>query len=321
MAFRALRVFLLTVLLSGQAPVTAAQEPAQKNSPATTRVKLLLLPVRVVDMGRQRLEQLLPVVKQELDSLGIFTVVDANGDNELAQRANKLLKKSCLRDVICTRQVAVAFSADVLLAIHAEQSVQGITFTMSTLDGSTGRQVRQASDFASAQDEDQQRAMRWLTRMVASPILTVLGRERGNLEIACEAGGAVVFLNGKRFELNKQKKFRLAPGAFDVVVQAKDYSPFHDVVVVRPGEIRKLKIDLQPLPGTRLARLRELQAQAEKKKQQPVKTKKKEPPRFYQTWWFWTIVGVVAAGAAGTTTYFLLSGGPSGQGQVAATWR
>jgi len=45
------------------------------------------------------------------------------------------------------------------------------------------------------------------------------------------------------------------------------------------------------------------------------------PSPFYRQWWFWTAVGVVVAGAAGVSVYMLLSGGPAGQGNVAATWK
>jgi len=318
---------MLILLLAQSASLPASDAQAGSQS-----LKVAVLPVETEGIDADKANKLIGIVIEELREIGLFKVLSPKVIEKKVKRlkAKKILKKDCLQSVQCVRRVGKNLKVGVIYHIHAAKALDGMTLTMRTLDANSGRAVRKAADFASDDPVDLERAVRWLTRTVSSPLITILAGEKSKLLVKCEQVDAEVFINGKSFGKTAGKSFKVSAGVFDLVLQKEGYYSFHDVIVVKPGQQRLVEANLKPLPGTKPPEKKPDSQFATNTKvpdKQPFlpggDAKKPEPePRFYKTWWFWTLIGVGVAGAAGTTAYFLLSsGGPSGEGIVEATWR
>ena len=291
--------------------------------------KVALLPVETEGLAEDWGGDLLGIMAAEIRAMDLFDLAPAVETKTKMDglRTGKLLTRNCLYETACVRLVGKKLDVAAFYHLHAAKTLDGITLTMRILDGNTGKEIRKASDFAGKDPKDLDRAVRWLTRTVSSPLITSLASEKGELHIRCSQPDAEVFINGKRFGKTTGKNFKVSAGAFDLVVQKKGYAPFHDVVVVKSGEEKLVAADLAPLPGTIVKKPVQTGIAGVGKPFLPGGKKPGGPgpgerTKFYKTWWFWTLVGVAVAGAGGTTAYFLLrSSGPSGAGAVEAGWR
>ncbi|HUU02646.1 MAG TPA: PEGA domain-containing protein [Myxococcota bacterium] len=292
-------------------------------------IKVALLPVETEGLDKDWGGSILEIMAAEIRAMELFDLAPAaETKSEMAEmKKNKLFTKNCLYETTCIRLVGKKLAVAAFYHLHAAKTLDGITLTMRVLDGNTGKEIRKASDFAGSDPKDLERAVRWLTRTVSSPLITSLASEKGELHIRCGLPDAEVFINGKRFGKTTGKNFKVSAGAFDLVVQKKGYEPFHDVIVVKSGEEKLVVADLVPLPGTIVKKPVQVGSAGVKKPflpggKKPGGPEPGESTKFYKAWWFWTLVGVVVAGAGGTAAYFLLrSSGPSGQGAVEASWR
>jgi PEGA domain-containing protein len=323
---------VMLILLLAQVTRPAATDA----QPGSQPLKVAVLPVEIEGIDADKANKLIGIVVVELREIGLFNVSPPEVVEKKVKRlkAKKIIKKDCLQSVQCVRRVGKNLKVGVIYHLHAAKALDGMTLTMHTLDARSGRAVRKAADFASDDPVDLERAVRWLTRTVSSPLITTLAGEKSKLLVKCEHVEAEVFINGKSFGKTTGKSFKVSAGVFDLVIQKEGYYPFHDVIVVKPGDERLVEANLKPLPGTKPPEKKpdsQFATSTKVPKKQPFLPDpdkkpgpdvKKPESRFYQTWWFWTLIGVGVAGAAGTTAYFLLSsGGPNGEGDVEATWR
>ncbi len=291
--------------------------------------KVALLPVETEGLDKDWGGNLLGIMAAEIRAMDLFDLAPAveTKSKMAGLKTGKLLTKNCLYETACVRLIGKKLAVAAFYHLHAAKTLDGITLTMRVLDGNTGKEIRKVSDFAGKDPKDLERAVRWLTRTVSSPLITSLASEKGELHIRCNQPDAEVFINGKRFGKTTGKNFKVSAGAFDLVVQKKGYELFHDVIVVKSGEEKLVVADLAPLPGTIVKKPVQSGSLGRKKPFLPGGKKPGGPgpaerTKFYKTWWFWTLVGVAVAGAGGTTAYFLLrSSGPSGAGAVEAGWK
>ncbi len=301
------KVFITFLLFAVWPPPAAA---------ADNRPKAAVLPFDTVGLSDEWGLEHLSVLSEELAGLEIFQLLPMEKFWPQLGGATEKLKEGCLEDVACVNKTGKKMKVDYFVHLLAEKTVEGITFTMRLMEVRTGRQVRKVSDFATGESSDQARAIRWLIRMVCSPLIAPAGSENGKLLLSGDLAGAEIFINGKRFEPSPEA-LSVEAGSLDVVVRRKEHLPFHDVVVVRPGQRQQVVVALQPLK-----KIEPLPPPVpDQVVTRPTPVGPPEPPPFYKRWWFWTIIGAAVAGAGGVTAYFLLRGGPSGQGDVAATWK
>jgi len=162
----------------------------------------------------------LSVLSEELSMLDLFRLVPFEKTWPQLGGTVQRPKEGCIDDVACASKLGRAYKAGYLLHLLAEKSVEGITLTMKLIEVRTGRQIGKASDYASMESTDQARAIRWLVRMVCSPLLAPTGQEKGKLRLVGELSGAEIFINGKRVE-PASEGFTLTAGALDVVVRKK----------------------------------------------------------------------------------------------------
>lgn len=320
-----MHTFLGLILILPAFSIQAARAATSK--PAA--IEVALLPIENEGLGEGWGGNLVEIIVQEIRGIGLFKLEPPEQTKSKVEqlKSAKILTKNCLYQTTCVRLVGKKLVVAAFYHLHAARTVDGITLTMRVLDGNTGKGIRQAADFASKDPKDLERAVRWLTRMVSSPLITSLATAKGELHIKCDQPDAEVFINGQRFGKTTGKNFKVSAGAFDLVVQKKGYTPFHDVIVVKSGEEKLVAANLAPLPGTQLEKPGPGTGSGVKKPflpggKKPGASKPVEHAKFYKSWWFWTLVGVAVAGAAGTTAYFLLrSSGPTGTGAVEAGWR
>jgi len=313
--------FMVIFLAMPWAAHAATREPGA--------IKVALLPVETEGLSSNWGEKPIEIMAGEIRAMNLFALepVTETKSKISELEKSKLFGKNCLYETTCIRLTGKKLAVSAFYHLHAAKTLDGITLTMRVLDGNTGKEIRKASDFAGKDPVDLERAVRWLTRTVSSPLITSLASQKGELRIRCGQPEAEVFINGKRFGKTTGKSFKVSAGAFDLVVQKKGYAPFHDVIVVKSGEKKLVAADLVPLPGTIVKKPVQTGSLNQKKPflpggKKPGGPEQGESTKFYKTWWFWTLVGVAVAGAGGTAAYFLLrSSEPSGAGVVEASWR
>ena len=144
-----------------------------------------------------------------------------------------------------------------------------------------------------------------------------------------------IFINDEPFGKKAGKRFNVSSGVFDVTVTKEDFLAFHDVVVVRPGQLQVVRAMMKLDPESDRAKWEERMRDfnnpkppgpglgtSRRKPHLPDGTEPLKPPEteFYKTWWFWTVIGV-GLGAIGVTVY-LVPEPPecSGKGGFVVTW-
>jgi hypothetical protein len=141
--------------------------------------------------------------------------------------------------------------AKVLFHTQLAKAAEGVTVTVRTLDVRSGKEIRKAVEHTSGEMDDVARAARWAARKVSSPMITTLRRGKGRLEIRSQEKGADLVLNGKNFGKRTNKSFKVSAGVFDIRVEKQGFEPFHEVVVVLPGQKKVVEAELeaeQPSP-------------------------------------------------------------------------
>ncbi len=155
-----------------------------------------------------------------------------------------------------------------IFSLHLAKSGEGVSITVRTLDVRSGKQIREAVEQASFDEDEVKRATRWAVLKASSPIMTSLLKGKGKLQVSCEEADAELLLNGKSFGKRTNKSFKVGTGVFDIQVKKKGYSTFHDVVAVRPAQQVKVEAVLKskgPKKVPMLATAPEEQVHKEKK--------------------------------------------------------
>lgn len=242
---RSIGWLLVAVLLSAGPGLSQAKarRPAR-----VQQVRVVILPVQVKGLSADLGRELGVVLIRELRDLGVFRVLPGK---TTAARLNRLKRRKvftpgCIDNPRCVRRVGKVLRAKVLYHLEVSGAEKGIRLNMRTFDVRSGKEVRQASEIASSGPGDADRAARWVTRMVSSPMITTLARGKGRLQVDCDQPDAELILNGKSFGKRTGKSFRVSSGVFEVEVRKDGFAPFRDVVVIKPGQEKTVPAELEP---------------------------------------------------------------------------
>jgi len=236
-AFWGFAVFFL--VCSG---LDAAAARGRRGKKGARSVRVAILPVKAKGVTAKVANELGTTVFKELKEIGVFRFISPKQTSRKLRimRKRKIYRPNCAENPKCIRRVGRRLRAKVLYYLVVAKARQGITLNMRTFDVKSGKEVRKGSEFATEDPADMERATRWLTRIVSGPMITTLARGKGRLEITCNEEGADLYLNGKSFGKRTGKSFKVGSGVFDIVVKKQGFKPFHDVVVVKPGQSRKV---------------------------------------------------------------------------------
>lgn len=184
---------------------------------------------------------------RELKALGIFRVlVGKDVSAKIKQlRQKKVMAPMCMTKKPCVRAVGNSFKAKVIFQLRMAKAEGGVTLTLRAYDVQSGKEVRKAVELTSGEPADVERAARWAARTASSPMITTLLKGKGRLEVACDQAGADLYLNGKSYGKRTNKSFKVSAGVFDVQVKKEGFEPFHDVLVVKPGQNQKVSAALK----------------------------------------------------------------------------
>lgn len=249
---RTLVISLVVLALAGSVEARK-RRPAKKGR----TVRALVLPLKAKGLQPERARELgkhLGVTMvRELRELGVFRVLVGRRVSKRLHRLKRknVLVKDCDDKPRCVRRVGRAMRAKVLFHTQLAKAAEGVTVTVRTLDTRSGKEIRKAVEHTSGELDDVARAARWAARKVSSPMITTLRRGKGRLEIRSQEKGADLVLNGKNFGKRTNKSFKVGAGVFDVRVEKQGFEPFHDVVVVLPGQKKVVEAELeaeQPSP-------------------------------------------------------------------------
>ena len=226
---------------------------AQKKAPKTTRAALL--PISVKDMPPELAKKLGATVLEELGALKVFEVIPGKTLSASLDglRKKKVYAKGCEEKKACMQAVGKAVKAGVLLHLQVARAQEGVTLTMRLFDVRTAKEVRKGTEFGSEDPADLERAVRWITRKVSSPILSTILPGKAKLQIDCEEGGADLYVNGKSFGKKTGTSLKVSSGVFDLLVKKEGFEPYHEVMAVYPGDEVRLKAVLKPAETTRPA--------------------------------------------------------------------
>ena len=302
----------------------AADEAAdeEEEAAAPTSVPAVILPIELKKLAEEFGAMQRETMRMELTAIGIFTLESEEAILPELERlkTKNILTPGCLDDKRCIQKVGQALEASVLFHLSAAKSVGGVKFTVRSFSVTSGHLVRKASDFAEGEAREIERAVRWLTRKVSSPMITALAKGKGTLLIESVEPDVEIFINQKPFGKKAGKRFKVSSGVFDVQVTKEGFFPFHDLVVVRPGQLQvvraMMRVDPESERGKWLDMMKNLRGgkspggdlrTRRRKSYLPDGTEPPKPPetKFYKTWWFWTVIGVGVAAAGGLTAYFL----------------
>ena len=211
---------------------------AQGKRSKVKKVRVAILPVKVKGLSAKTAKELGAVVVRELRDIGVFRVVPGKVTWKKLQRLKKkkIFTKKCAEQKRCIRAVGRALRAKVVYFMRVTKEEGGVNLTMRTFDVKSGKEVRESSELASEESADLKRAARWVSRRVSSPMITMLAKGKGKLQINCEESEADLYLNGKNFGKRTGKSFKVSSGVFDIIVKQEGYESFHDVVVLMPGQ-------------------------------------------------------------------------------------
>jgi len=245
------RACLWTVLCSGLLLST----PALAQKKALKPARVALLPISAKEMPPEVAKKLGAIVLEELGALKVFEVIPGKtlsaSLDEL--RKKKVYAKGCEEKKACMAAVGKAVRAGVLVHLQVARAQEGVTLTMRLFDVRTSREVRKGTEFGTEDPADLERATRWITRKVSSPILSTLMPGKAKIQIDCQEGGADLYVNGKSFGKKTGASLKVSSGVFDLVVKKEGFEPFHEVVAVYPGDELRLQAALKPAGETRPA--------------------------------------------------------------------
>jgi hypothetical protein len=236
-------VVALSLLTSG---VVWSQAPKQGATKAA--MKAAFLPVGVKGLSAEQAKTLAATILAELGEIGVFDIVS---NKTLYAEIDKLKKKKiyqkdCDEKKACLQAIGKAVKAGVLFHLQVTKGPDGVvTLTMQALDAKAGKQARKGTESSTEDPADLERAARWVTRSVSSSYVTQSLKGKGKLQVDSEEADAELFVNGKSFGKKIGKSFKVTSGVFDIVVKKDGFSPFHDVVVIRPNQVAQLKASMK----------------------------------------------------------------------------
>jgi len=219
-----------------------------KRPARSQKVRVAILPVQVKGLAADLGRKLGVVLIRELREIGVFRVLPGKST---AARLNRLKRRKvftpgCIDNPRCVRKVGQQLRAKVLYHLEVSEAPDGIRLNMRTFDVRSGKEVRQATETASAGPGETERAARWVTRKVSSPMITTLARGKGKLRVDCDQPGAELVLNGKSFGKRTGRSFKVSSGVFEVEVKRDGFEKFRDVVVIKPGQEKVVTVELEP---------------------------------------------------------------------------
>lgn len=231
----------------------AGPAQAQKKAPKPTRAALL--PISVKDLPPEVAKKLGATVLEELGALRVFEVIPGKTLSASLEplRKKKIYAKGCEEKKACMQAVGKAVKAGVLLHLQVARAQEGVTLTMRLFDVRSAREVRKGTEFGTEDPADLERAARWITRKVSSPIVSTIMPGKAKIQIDCEEGGADLYVNGKSFGKKTGTSLKVSSGVFDLLVKKEGFEPFHEVVAVYPGDELRLQAALKPAGSTRPA--------------------------------------------------------------------
>ncbi len=247
---------------------------AQQKAPVTKPglVSVAILPVEVKGLDASLGASITETVTSQLDKTGVLKVPTTKSSvdvfNQLQKRKTQL--ETCSTRPWCIQTVAKAFNAKVIYHVMATKAQAGVTLTMRIFDAKTGKEMRKAAEFATEDIADIQRAARWASLSVSSPVVSSLINGKGKLLVECSESGSDLTINGKSFGKKTGKGFKVSAGVFDVNVRKDGFVAYRDVVMVKPGEDQVVKAVLTPEARPAVAAAPTLSA--ESSKEQPRKS-------------------------------------------------
>ncbi len=279
-----IRTLVIALVVSALAGSAEARKRRPANKGRTVRALVLPLKAKGLqpEQARKLGKHLGVTMVRELRELGVFRVLVGRRVSKRLKRLKRknVLVKGCDDKPRCVRRVGRAMRAKVLFHTQLAKAAEGVTVTVRTLDTRSGKEIRKAVEHTSGELDDVARAARWAARKVSSPMISSLRRGKGRLEIRSQEEGADLVLNGKNFGKRTNKSFKVGAGVFDVRVEKQGFEPFHEVVVVLPGQKQVVEAELeaeQASPPVVAAGAQGDQPVAEAVPDEPEKPKKELP--------------------------------------------
>jgi hypothetical protein len=247
-------------------------------------VRAAILPTEVQGVPAKLGIRLQAVISRELKAIGVFKVVPGKSAWKKIKRLirKKVFKKGCTENPRCVKTVGRNLRVKVLYRLKVTKAEAGVTVSLRALDVKSGKEIRESSESAINDPKDIDRAVRWVSRKVSSPMITTLAKGKGKLQIDCTEEGADLYLNGKSFGKRTGKSFKVSSGVFDIQVKKEGFKTYHDVVVVKVGQKKVVKAKLartevtKPVEVAVAPVVKPVEAAPEKKETVPEPVKKKE---------------------------------------------
>lgn len=304
--------------------------------------RVAVLPVQTKDLSAEASRTYREIVEAVVGDVGVLALMDPK---TVAARIDTLRKEEvyqpgCIEKMECIKRTGDRLQADLLVHLEADESVDGLRFTIRSFHTGTGSLLEKKAGFSGPSREEAGQVLRGLTLKSLAGVIKQRSQSTGKLVVTSHQEDAELLINGKSFGKMVGKRFTVAAGVHDVLVRREGFVPFHDVVLVEPGEVEEIEAHLQPerqpddtptgpvatgnqaeepgAPGTTAAGAPYLPSGTQEiAKPAP----EEQRTAFYETWWFWSLVGAGVAGAGGATAYFLLRDEPpSGQGRLEVIW-
>jgi hypothetical protein len=221
-----------------------AQQKAPVAKPGS--ISVAILPVEIKGLDPSVGPNIDGAVASQLEKVGILKVPTTKGAADAfgQLQKKKIPLENCSNRPLCIQAVAKAFKAKVVYHVMAAKAQAGVTLTARIFEAKTGKEMRKAVEFATLDVSEIERAARWASLIVSSPIVSSLIKGKGKLLVECPEGGSDLSINGKSFGKKTGKSFKVSAGVFDVVVRKDGFVPYRNVVMVKPEEEQRINAAL-----------------------------------------------------------------------------
>jgi PEGA domain. len=238
------RYLVIAALVGSFQTAAVAQQKAPAAKPGL--VSVAILPVEVKGLDPSLGTSIGGAVASQLEKTGVLKVPTTKAAtdtfNQLQKRKTQL--ETCSNRPWCIQTVAKAFNAKVVYYATAAKAQDGVTLTMRIFDAKTGKEMRKAVEFSTEDVSEIERAARWASLTVSSPVISSLTKGKGKLLVECSEGGSDLSINGKSFGKKTGKSFKVSAGVFDVTVRKDGFVSYRSVVMINPEEEQVIKATL-----------------------------------------------------------------------------
>ncbi len=280
--FAYLMVLALLLGLGGEAAAKG-----RRGAKKVKKVRVALLPMQVKGVAELEVKTLPAVVFEQLRSIGVFRPWPLGKTNRKVKwmQGKKIYSLQCTAQAPCVRKVGKRLRAGVLFRLDLRRQTEGVSVTLASFDVGSGELIKESSELTTGTQEEMERAVSRLTRLVSGPMVRTLAQGKGRLQVLCDEADADLYLNGKNFGKRTGKSFKVSAGVFDVIVKKEEFSSYREVVVVLPGleQVVIAHLDAEvakpPEPATEKNPEQELPAWAVFEKKSAAKESVSPPPK------------------------------------------